>query len=201
MQLQWCSDTPESSDVQNLAIEEAWSETWKWSFGCLKSRLWIKVGRNNPSTSLGFPSINQQALILSINQNQQVCHETCVRIWQVLAAQLTRSYLHLANISYGAGKGQIQKFCPILSLLAFCACWDAEPEDPQVLAKRKNYRWSPGLAKKKLKINFDQKLDRSVLACTNVPLYLDVHLKIVCVFLPANLPIWHKAYCTHHCQM
>ena len=88
-------------------------ENWKWSFGCLKCMSWIRAGRElseverqlSPSrTSLIFPSITQQALTRSRDQNQQVCHQTYVLTLQVFSAHLTKSSLHLADISYGTEK-------------------------------------------------------------------------------------------------
>ena len=111
------------------------SETWKCSFGCLKSKTEINAGKelseaqrpglswNSLNTSLAFLSINQ-APILSMDQNQHVCHQTFVLTSLIFPAQHTKSNLDVTYVSYWTGKEHYKcsglKGWPSLCLIAFC---------------------------------------------------------------------------------
>ena len=88
-----------------LLVEEAWSlqclaplhwglcassETWKWFFGCLRFTSGRELSETAGyltciNTSLAFPSISQQALICSRDQNQRVSLNMCLNIASFLS--------------------------------------------------------------------------------------------------------------------
>ena len=103
----------------------------KWSFGCLTYKSWIRAGRSSLrqnkswtslSTSWAQAALNQYALIHSIDQNQFVCHQTFVLTYQVFSAQLTRSNVHLADISCGMEKEHNRCSIPVWACMYSVSC-------------------------------------------------------------------------------